>query len=215
MKENERLTEQERTFAEQHHGLIYKFLSEEHLQESEFYDIVARGYLRAVRRWHREEKCRQYKFSTIAWSAMRCCVGNKRRADRIRNAMIAYSVNELTEDGTEYGEFIQNSRDAFWELEQEENLQELLKRIMPALTEQQQDHIVAALEGYKQQEIIHRQRVSIQRYHANRRAIQAATSEALSLFPVGGVLLEIWIGTQLLRLWQALIYKTKNGGITR
>lgn len=31
----------------------------------------------------------------------------------------------------------------------------------------------------------------------------------------GGVLLEIWIGTQLLRLWRALIYKTKNGGITR
>lgn len=199
MKQSERLTEQERTFAERYHNLIYSFLNENHLQQDEFYDVAALGYLKAVRRYHREPKLKEYSFTTIAWQAMRSCVGNKRKSDRIRDAMIAFSINELTDNGTEYGEFIQNASDAFRELEQQENLQELLAKIMPALTERQRNHIVAALEGYKPREIMQKQHVSVQHYHEDRKAIQAATAEVLpAFFCGGGVLDEI----RIRRRWQ-------------
>lgn len=195
MKESDRLTEHERAFAEQNHELIYKFLNQERLPESEFYDIVAWGYLKAVQRYHREPKLKEYSFSTIAWYAMRCRVGNKRRADRIRDAMIAFSINEQTEDGTEYGDFIQDAKDAFRELEQEEDLQELLDKLMPALTDRQRRHVVSTLKGYKPTEIIHKERIRVQDFHQDTKAIQSAARKALpEIFCGGGVLLEIRIG---------------------
>ena len=59
MKKNNYLTDTERLFAEERHALIYKFLNTNGLPEDEFYDVVAFGYLRAVRRYHREKKDRK------------------------------------------------------------------------------------------------------------------------------------------------------------
>lgn len=225
MRRSERLTEQERTFAEQNHDLVYAFLNQNHLQESEFYDVVAWGYLRAVQRYHREPQLKKYSFSTIAWNAMRCYVGNKRKSDKIRNAMIAFSINELTEEGTECGEFIRSAKDAFWELEQQENLEELLSKIMPMLTESQKDHIIAALEGYKPCEIMQKEHISVQHYQKDRKVIQAAVAEVLPAFSGGGGVLNIWLFKRiempwtglytLLRHWRALIYKNKMEVLAR
>ena len=96
MKKNNYLTDTERLFAEERHALIYKFLNTNGLPEDEFYDVVAFGYLRAVRRYHREKKLQKYSFNTIAWQAMRTETRNKRKADRIRDALIAYSLNDIT-----------------------------------------------------------------------------------------------------------------------
>lgn len=186
MKDSDRLTEQERAFAEQNHELIYKFLKRNNLPESEFYSVAAWGYLKAVQRYHREPKLKEYSFSTIAWSSMRCRVGNKQRADRIRDAMIAFSINELTEGGTEYGEFIQDAKDAFRELEQEENLQELLNKLMPALTDRQRRHVVSTLEGYRPAEIMHKESIRIQDFHQDTKAIQNAARKALPEIFCGG-----------------------------
>lgn len=190
MTESDRLTEQERAFAEQNHGLIYEFLKRNNLPESEFYGVAAWGYLKAVQRYHREPRLKIYSFSTVAWYAMRCRVGNKRRADRIRDAMIAFSINELTEDGTEYGDFIQDAKDAFRELEQRENLQELLDKLMPALTDRQRRHVVSTLKGYKPTEIIHKERIRVQDFHQDTKAIQSAARKALpEIFCGGGYLI--------------------------
>ena len=186
MEGSERLTEKERLFAEQHHNVIYTFLNTCKLREEDFYDVAALGYLRAVKRYHREEKLQQYKFNTIAWQAMRCSVGNKKRADRIRDAVIACSLNETTAEGTEYMEFIQDAKDGLRELEEQENLQELLKEIMPALTERQRGHIVAALKGFRPQEIMKEQRVRFQDYHEDRRAIREAVKDVIPIFSRGG-----------------------------
>lgn len=183
---NERLTEPERAFAEQRHNLIYSFLNANSLPVNEFYDVVAFGYLRAVRRYHREKKLQKYSFNTIAWQAMRSEVGNKRKADRIRDALIAYSLNDVTEDRTELGEFVRSAKDSFRELEEQESLQELLAELMPALTEKQRGHIVATLEGYKAREIMQQQRESVQEYHANNRAIKKAAREVLPAFLCAG-----------------------------
>ncbi len=188
MEQSERLTEQERLFAERHHNVIYTFLNTNGLKDEDFYDVVALGYLRAVKRYHREEKLQQYKFNTIAWQAMRSDVRNKKRADRIRNAVIAYSLNELTDNGTEYGEFIQATKDGFRELEEQDNMQQLLAEIMPALTERQIGHIAAMLNGYRPQEVIKEQRVSLREYHKDRNAIRKVIRDTIPIFPGGGVL---------------------------
>lgn len=190
MDQSEKLTEHERAFAEKNHNLIYKFLAANDLQVDEFYDVAAIGYIKAVTRYNREPQLQKYSFTTIAWQAMRSSVGNKRRANRIRDAMIAFSINELTDDGTEYGEFIRDAKDAFLKLEQQDSLQELLDKLMPALTDRQRRHVVARLEGYKAREIIHEQRIRCQDYHADTKAIEAAARETLpALFSEGGCLM--------------------------
>ena len=201
MESSERLTEQERLFAERHHKSIYTFHNTNGLRDEDFYDVAALGYLRAVKRYHREEKLQQYKFNTIAWQAMRTNVGNKKKADRIRDAVITCSLNELTDDGTEYGEFVQTTKDGFRELEEQENLQQLLAEIMPALTERQRGHIVAALNGYRPQEIIKEQRVRFQEYHKDRKVIREVIRDVIPVFRGGGI--KLWTDWKLLDSWRA------------
>ena len=64
------LTPEQRLFAAENHDLVYAFLKEKNLPESDFYDIVIFGFLRAVRRYFTETALREYKFSTIAWNCM-------------------------------------------------------------------------------------------------------------------------------------------------
>ena len=45
------MTERQRRFAARNHNLIYRFLHEKGWEVSEYYDIAAFGYLRAVRRY--------------------------------------------------------------------------------------------------------------------------------------------------------------------
>lgn len=184
--DDKKLTDKEREFATKWHGVIYTFLNENRLPESEYYDVAALGYLRAVMRYNREPNLRKYSFSTIAWQAMRSSVGNKKKSDRIRDALIAYSLNELTEDGTEYGEFIQDAKDSFAEIAQNEDMQELMMQIMPALTDQQRTHLTAKLEGYKAQEIMKQQKKSIQSYHEDLRKIKETVLSVVSGSVLGG-----------------------------
>lgn len=78
------LTPAERKLAERHVGMIDRFLSKNRLAADDWYDVVVFSYLRAVERWFREPKLYVYAFSTIAWQAMRCAVGNERRKQERR-----------------------------------------------------------------------------------------------------------------------------------
>jgi len=67
------LTQEQQTFAEDNHNLVYAFLREKKLRRDEFYDIIIFGYLQAVQKYLlRTDLRQQYDFSTIAWSAMEC-----------------------------------------------------------------------------------------------------------------------------------------------
>jgi RNA polymerase sigma-70 factor (ECF subfamily) len=69
------LTEEEKAFAAENHGLIYRFLNKKRLEHSEFYDVAVFGFLRAVRRYLAKPELRQrYKFSSVAWRDMSACV---------------------------------------------------------------------------------------------------------------------------------------------
>ena len=65
------LTPEQQSFAADNHGLVYAFLNERRLQNDDFYDIVVFGFLRAVRNYLSKPQLRRYKFSTIAYNAMK------------------------------------------------------------------------------------------------------------------------------------------------
>ncbi|WP_070090111.1 RNA polymerase sigma factor [Merdimonas faecis] len=70
MRKIHKLTEQERSFAEVHHDMIYRFLTHFHLSEDDYYDVVVFGYLLAVQEYVSLEPLQDYSFSTIAWTRM-------------------------------------------------------------------------------------------------------------------------------------------------
>ena len=70
------LTKEQQAFASDHHGLVYKFLNENHLPEDEFYDVIIFGYLRAVYRYFNEPKLQKYSFATIGWKSMQGALSN-------------------------------------------------------------------------------------------------------------------------------------------
>ena len=85
------LTEEQRRFAEQHHGLVYAFLRETGHSAADYYDAAALGFLQAVQRYLTQPWLRRYAFSTIAWQAMaRSVAADYRAEERRRNAERRY-----------------------------------------------------------------------------------------------------------------------------
>jgi hypothetical protein len=90
----EPLTADEAQFAADSHSLVFHYLSMCQLSLDEYYDIVALGYLRAVKKWFsRTDLRRKYKFTTIAWSCMRTDVGNFQKSLRRRERHEAFSLD--------------------------------------------------------------------------------------------------------------------------
>ena len=58
------LTKEQQEFAAEHHGLVYRFLNDNHLPEDEFYDVVIFPYLKAVRDYCDNTSAQEYSFST-------------------------------------------------------------------------------------------------------------------------------------------------------
>ena len=66
------LTDQQRALAEANHHLVYAFLKEYQLPESEYYDVVVFGLLKAAQDYCEKRRLKRYRFSTVAWKKMEC-----------------------------------------------------------------------------------------------------------------------------------------------
>lgn len=73
------LSAAEQAVARRHYQMIDRYISQKGLSKDEFYDVVALGYLLAVKKWFNRPDLYRYEFSTIAWAAMRSAVTNERR----------------------------------------------------------------------------------------------------------------------------------------
>ena len=60
------LTEHQKKFAEENHNLVLDFLRYNQLSSSEYYDVLALGYLSAVQVYHEDSRTRKFEFTTIA-----------------------------------------------------------------------------------------------------------------------------------------------------
>ena len=86
------MTDEQRRFAAEHHNLIYRFLHERGWAVSEYYDIAALGFLRAVRRYLSVPGLEEYAFSSIAWPAMNQSIASFLRAEaRRKDAELRYA----------------------------------------------------------------------------------------------------------------------------
>ena len=183
----EALNSSERKFAEENHGLIYSFLNLYGLPEAEYYDLCAIAYLRAVKDWHGKPELREkYCFSTIAFKKMLSAKIRKYHADQLRNAYIAFSLNDLNAEGGEYLGQFPDPRDAIREFESEQNAEALLKDIMPALTERQRKHLAKLADGEKPREMMREMHISFSEFWKDKAAIKKATAAVIGRESCGG-----------------------------
>lgn len=175
----EALNSKERKFAEENHGLIYSFLNYYRLTEAEHYDICAIAYLQAVKEWHRKPELRdKYKFSTIAFKKMEAAKIKKYHADRLRDSYILFSLNDLNAEGNEYLGQIADQRDVIREIEDQQNIEDLLSEVMPALTERQRKHLMRVVKGETPVEIMRGGHTAIMEFWKDRERIKKAVSAA-------------------------------------
>ena len=196
----EALNSSERKFAEENHGLIYSFLNYYSLPEAEYYDLCAIAYLRAVKDWHSKPELREkYRFSTIAFKKMLSAKIKKYHADRIRDAYIAFSLNDLNAEGNEYLGQLPDPHDALREFESEQSAEAFLKDIMPALTERQRKHLAGMAGERKPMEIMQEMRLSFTEFWKDRAAIREAAAAVIGRESCGGVF-DTWTGGLLLSI---------------
>lgn len=78
------LNHEQATFAQQHHGLLLAFIGRYHLEESEYYGVLAERYLITVVQYLTDPKLQHYAFSTILWYRLRYELAHMMRAHLAR-----------------------------------------------------------------------------------------------------------------------------------
>ena len=153
------LTPEQRLFAAEHHELVYKFLNSKHLPESEFYDVIIFGYLKAVHDYLTRKDLQIYDFSTIAWRDMSCSLSNYYR-DQHRQKRTATVVSihiSKHDDGLSLEETITGTDGLMQQLETRLLLHDLAGRV----SKQQMDMVRLRNSGYSDRDIAQRQNISM------------------------------------------------------
>lgn len=95
------LTEEERKFAGDRCNLIFSYLRFRSLKYEDWYDVVALGYLKAVKKWFLRKDLHKYSFSTIAFNCMRTAESNERAKEARRPKTVSlYDVIPGSDDFT-------------------------------------------------------------------------------------------------------------------
>ena len=155
------LTKEQQAFAADHHGLVYKFLNDNHLSEDEFYDVVIFGYLRAVQRYFTEPTLKQYSFGTIGWTGMKSALSNYNRTlnRHKRNAEIVSIHIGRYPDGVPLEELLPAQDDLMQEFEMKQLLHDLAGRV----SRQQMNIVRMKGYGYGIREIASREKLPMKR----------------------------------------------------
>lgn len=155
------LTKEQQDFAAEHHGLVYKFLNDNHLPENEFYDVVIFPYLKAVQDYCNSASTQKYSFSTIAIRQMKFRLYDyfRTQARRKRNAEVISIHLGLYPDGVPLEEVLpgQNS------LMQEFEMQQMLHDLASHVSEQQMKIVRMKGYGYGIREISSHEKIPMKR----------------------------------------------------
>lgn len=129
------LSEDQRSFADEHHSLLLSFMAKYQL-EADCYDRLALRYLHAVVRYTTEESLRQYAFSTILWYHLRSELSDILRDNRRQPETV--EIDQAPAVDTAYDHVIDA---ALW------------KQIEEELTFKQCEAVYLRNQGYKNREI--------------------------------------------------------------
>lgn len=144
----QRLTEEQKVFAEENHNLIYTFLNKKNLSIDEYYDVVVMGYLKAVANY---DPSRGATFSTYAFFCMNNSVNMHYRAGVNKANKWDISFTGLEDplfDNLTVGEVIPHCED----VESLFRYEEYIKAIN-SLPPQLREIIMMRIEGFSQAEI--------------------------------------------------------------
>lgn len=148
------LTVEQRRLAELNHALVYKFLNENDLPETEFYDVVIFGYLCAAQEYCENPDLQKYSFSTVAWKRMRRELSNHIKfLERKKRDFPTVSFSDLigcTED------YARNESMLLEEISY--NL--LLHSLAAKITQKQMRIIRMKLDGYRMHDIAKAERMT-------------------------------------------------------
>ena len=155
------LTKEQQAFAAEHHGLVYKFLNDNHLPDDEFYDVVIFPYLKAVQDYFSDESAQRYSFAASARHRMRLCVYDhfRSQARRKRNAEILSIHIGLYPDGVPLEELLPAQDDLMQEFEMKQLLHDLAGRV----SRQQMNIVRMKGCGYCIREIASREKLPMKR----------------------------------------------------
>lgn len=147
------LNEKETVFAEENLGVLERYLSRRHLDRNTFYDVVVFGYLRAVVRYLSEPELQQYKFTTIANSAMNTEVTNYHRAlNRKKRKTVVLNIDAaLFAGGLPITEIIPDIRST--EFEKQLSDREQINLILSYATESEKSVLRLSADGFTYREI--------------------------------------------------------------
>lgn len=97
------MTIAEQEFATQNHNLVFSFLNENNLDETDFYDVIIFGFLKAVKNYLTNTRLHQYTFSTIAFKEMRSSLSKHyEEQNRKKRKATTVSLDALILNGGEY-----------------------------------------------------------------------------------------------------------------
>ena len=98
---NRPLTEEEKTFAEEHHDMMYRYMHMHKLDIEEWYDILIIPYLQAVKKYHEYEHLHKFNFDQIFFRTLDSARSNYFRdmnREKRRPEGGVYSYNALIDD---------------------------------------------------------------------------------------------------------------------
>ncbi len=118
------LTTEERAFAAENHKLVHRYLVDRKLAKDDWYDVIVFSYLQAVKKWFARPDLRKYRFSTIAWNAMRGAVGNEMEKQGRRIQTISLDEALAGTEGFTHGDTItyENLRYTPYETHEDETM---------------------------------------------------------------------------------------------
>ena len=155
------LTKEQQDCAAEHHGLVYKFLNDNHLPENEFYDVVIFPYLKAVQDYCNSASAQKYSFSTIAIRQMKFRLYDyfRTQAHRKRNAEVISIHLGLYPDGVPLAEVLPGQDSLMQEFEMQQMLHDLASHV----SEQQMKIVRMKGYGYGIREISSHEKIPMKR----------------------------------------------------
>lgn len=145
------LTTEQSQIAELNHDLVFEFLNEYNLPESQYYDVVIFGYLCAVQEYCEKPELQKYSFSTLAWRKMLCEVkDHSRYLSREKRNIPTISLSDIKSG---YDSSLKTDEAAENRLLEDLNFSLLLHSLASAITEKQMRIIRMKLAGFRMHDI--------------------------------------------------------------
>ncbi len=171
------LTEQEKKFAEQNHGLVYDFLHKRGYSIEEYYNVVIPGYLKAVQIYHRREDIRnKYAFPFISQQYMRSAIGNDsmtQNAQKRKPVEVVISLDADCPDEVFYKSTGRKSAEA-------DVLDKMLyDSVLKELSESRRKIVLLKMNGYNDKEVYSMMGIPSSTYYKEMQRIRAVVKELM------------------------------------